>query len=265
VPQVGLDEQSAVHAVGRVGLAARGVIYLGMALITASLAVHGGGTGKGKHADQRGAVTDLASKPFGHALVLIVVVGLAAYALWQLWQVFTGVAGEEDSAAKRVRSFASFVAYAALTVSAISVLAGAGKSQSSQQAGYTAKVMKHTGGRSLVGLVGVVVVIVGIVLIVQGVQASFMERMRGLSGAAETTVRRLGQVGSVGRGIVVALAGLVVVRAAIEFDPKKARGIDGALHTLVAQPFGRLLTAAAALGLLAFGLFGLVEAKYRKV
>jgi hypothetical protein len=253
-----------VQVMGRVGLAARGVIYLGMGIITVSLAIHGGGK-KSRHADQRGAVTDLASKPFGHALVIIVAIGLAAYALWQLWQVFAGVAGEEDSTAKRLRSLASAIAYAALTVSAITVLAGARKSQSSQQAGYTAKVMKHTGGRSLIGVVGLVIVIVGIVLVVQGAQAKFMERMSGLSGSAETAVRRLGQVGSIARGLVIALAGILVLVAAIEFDPKKARGIDGALHTLVGQPFGRLLTALAALGLLAFGLFGLVEAKYREV
>jgi Domain of Unknown Function (DUF1206) len=64
---------------------------------------------------------------------------------------------------------------------------------------------------------------------------------------------------------VFALAGLLVLSAAWSFDPQRARGIDGALRTLLEQPYGRLLTGLAALGLMAFGLFGLAEAKYRKV
>ena len=148
----------------RAGLAARGVIYLLIGVITASLAVRQ----HSQHADQKGAFTDLASKPFGGVLVVVVALGLAAYALWQLSQVFTGVVGEEDTSGKRMRSLVSAVVYAGLSVSAFTVLSGARKSQGSQQEGVTARVMKHSGGRWIVGLAGAVVVVVGIVLVVQG-------------------------------------------------------------------------------------------------
>ena len=92
-----------------------------------------------------------------------------------------------------------------------------------------------------------------------------MKRMRGLHGDRERTVKRIGQVGTVARGVVVGLAGVLVVSAAWTFEPQKARGIDGALRTLLEQPYGRVLTGLAALGLLAFGVFGLLEARYRKV
>jgi hypothetical protein len=262
MPVKGRSEASTgLRAGARLGLAARGVIYLLIGVITASLALRG----HSQHADQKGAFTDLAGEPFGRVLVIIVAVGLAAYALWQLSQVFTGVAGEEDSTAKRLRSLASALVYAGLAVSAFSVLAGARRSQSSQQAGLTARVMTHSGGRWLVGLAGVVIVVVGVVLAVQGFQASFMKRFEHLPRRASHVVRRLGQVGSIARGVVIGLAGLLVISAAWTFDPQKARGIDGALRTLVQQPAGRLLTGLAALGLFAFGLFGLAEAKYRKV
>ena len=78
-------------------------------------------------------------------------------------------------------------------------------------------------------------------------------------------MRRLGQVGSTGRGAVFALAGVLVVDAARTFDPGKARGLDGAIRTLMDQPYGRWLVGLAAVGLLAFGLFGLTEARYREV
>jgi Domain of Unknown Function (DUF1206) len=249
------------RAGGHLGLAARGVIYLLVGVVAASLALRG----RGQHADQKGAVTDLASKPFGGVLVTALAIGLAAYALWQLSQVFTGPVGEKDSKGKRLRSLASALIYAGLAFSAVSVLVGSRKSQGSQQSGLTARVMGHSGGRWLVGIVGVAVVIVGIVLLVQGFQASFMKRMEQLPHGTSQAVRRLGQAGTMARGAVVGLAGVLVVSAAWTFDPQKARGIDGALRTLLQQPFGRLLTGLAALGLLAFGAFGLVEAKYRKV
>src|SRR3954451_17947197 len=175
---------------GHLGLAARGVIYLLVGVIAASLAVRG----RGQHADQKGAVTDLASKPFGGVLVTALAVGLAAYSLWQFSQVFTGPVGEEDSKGKRLRSLASALVYAGLAVSAVSVLVGSRKSQASQQSGLTARVMGHSGGRWLVGIVGVAIVIVGIVLMVQGFQASFMKRMQPLPEGTTRTLRRLGQV-----------------------------------------------------------------------
>ncbi len=245
----------------RAGLAARGAIYILVAIVALSLAFKG----RGGHADQKGAVTDLASKPFGAVLVVLLMIGLAAYSLWQLSQVAFGVVGEEDSAGKRLRSLASALIYAAFAVSCASVLAGAGRSQSSQQQGVTAKVMHHSGGRWLVGLVGAAIVVAGIVLVAQGVKASFLKRMQLPPGQAGRTLKRLGQVGTAARGVVFAVAGFLVIDAAWTFDPQKARGIDGAFRTLLQQPYGRWLTGLAALGLLAFGIFGLAESRYRKV
>ncbi len=245
----------------RAGLAARGAIYVLVALVALSLALRG----RGGNADQKGAVTDLASKPFGAVLVVLLMVGLAAYCLWQLSQVAFGVAGEEDSTGKRLRSLGSGLVYAGLAFSCASVLAGARRSQSSQQEGITAKVMHHSGGRWLVGIVGAAIVVVGIVLVVQGIKASFLKRMQLPPGDAGRTVKRLGQVGTAARGVVFAVAGFLVVDAAWTYQPQKARGIDGAFQTLLHQPYGRWLTGLAALGLLAFGIFGLAESRYRKV
>ena len=48
-------------------------------------------------------------------------------------------------------------------------------------------------------------------------------------------------------------------------DPAKAGGLDKALHTLRNQPFGEFLLILAALGLIAFGIYGLAEARWRRV
>ena len=78
-------------------------------------------------------------------------------------------------------------------------------------------------------------------------------------------VELLGVIGTVARGVVFALAGVLVIDAAVTFKPAKAGGIDKALLTLRDQPFGTFLLILAALGLIIFGVYGLCEARWRRV
>jgi hypothetical protein len=78
-------------------------------------------------------------------------------------------------------------------------------------------------------------------------------------------VEWLGVIGTTARGVVFALAGVLVIDAAVTYSPSKARGVDGALNALRNQPFGEFLLLLAALGLLIFGIYGLCEARWRRV
>jgi hypothetical protein len=127
--------------------------------------------------------------------------------------------------------------------------------------------MQHPGGRWLVGIIGLAIVLIGLVMISEGLRRTFMKYLR-TSQMAPTTrraVRILGTIGTVARGLVVALAGLLVIDAAITHSPAKSRGIDKALLTLRNEPFGPVLLGLAALGLIVFGVYGLCEARWRKV
>ena len=72
-------------------------------------------------------------------------------------------------------------------------------------------------------------------------------------------------IGTAARGAVFALAGVLVIDAAVSYQPAKAGGIDKALLTLRGQPFGEVLLTVAALGLIIFGVYGLCEARWRRV
>ena len=143
---------------------------------------------------------------------------------------------------------------------------GGGGSQAAQQVGITARVMRHTGGRYLVGLAGLLVLIVGGVMVYEGATRTFEKylRMSQMGSHTRTVVEKLGMIGTIARGIVIGLAGILVVDAAVTFRPDKARGLDGALRTLAAQPYGRVLLSAAALGLVAFGIYGFAEARWHR-
>lgn len=200
-------------------------------------------------------------------LLLIVAVGLAGYALWRLSEAVFGVAGEGKKAGPRLQSLCRGLVYAFLAVSAFTiVIQGRQGSQAKQQQSYTARIMHHTAGRWVIGLVGVVIVVIGAALVYEGLARKFEKHFKlgEMSAGARQTTEFLGVVGTTARGLVFALTGVLVIIAAVQFDPKKARGIDGALMTLRDTPAGPWLLAVVALGLVMFGLFGLCEARWRR-
>jgi Domain of Unknown Function (DUF1206) len=146
-------------------------------------------------------------------------------------------------------------------------LSGVHGSQSRQQQDLTAKVMQYPAGQWLVGLAGLIVVVVGVVLIFEGIRRKFMKYLQTAQMSAKTrrAVRMGGTIGTIARGVVVALAGILVIDAAVTHNSSKSGGIDKALLTLRNQPFGEVLMLAAAVGLLIFGIYGLCEARWRKV
>ena len=254
---------SSIGAVARAGLVARGVIYLLIGWIALMLAA---GRGNGE-ADQRGALRTLATKPYGSLMLWALAVGFAAYALWRFSEVIWGVAGEGKGAGPRIKSGVRGVVYAFFALTTVSVLHGSGSSQARTQQDASARVMQHSGGRWAVGIVGAVVVVVGLSLMVEGLRRKFLKTLRTdeMGSRTRRIVVALGVIGTTARGIIFALAGALVIEAAKTFNPAKARGLDEALRTLRNQPYGAALLGLAALGLIIFGLYGLCEARWRRV
>jgi len=246
----------------RAGLTARGVVYLLIGVL--ALVVDLGGSAK---MDQKGALAQVLAEPFGAVMVSLLAVGFVGYALWRLTEVAFGVTGEGRSAGPRVVSLAKALAYGLLAYTAVAVLRGSGTDQGSQQRGFAAQAMTHPGGRWAVGLVGLGIVVVGGAMVVQGLTMTFMRYFPAgaLPPRTRDAARHLGRIGTVARGLVFALTGVLVASAAWTYDASKAGGLDGALQTLRDRPFGGLLLAVAASGLIVFGIYGLFEARYRRV
>jgi hypothetical protein len=231
----------AVRGLARAGLVARGVIYLLIGLVAILVALGR----SSQQADQQGALQLLAGKPYGLVALVLLGVGFAGYALWRLSEAAFGVTGDGPGAGPRLKSLA----------------------RTQKQQDITAKVMQHAGGRWLVGLAGLVVVICGLILVMEGIKRKFMKYLQTaqMSRRTRRVIEILGEIGTVARGLVFALAGVLVIETAITHNVGKSGGIDKALLTLRDQPFGKFLLAIAALGLIVFGIYGLCEARWRKV
>jgi hypothetical protein len=253
----------AAHGLARAGLTARGIIYILIGWVAVLVAL-----GNSSHeADQQGALRLLAGKPYGSASLWLLGLGFAAYALWRLSQAAFGAAGEGRKAGPRLRSLASAVIYAGLAYLTFQVLSGIQGSQSGQQQDVTAKAMAHPGGRWLVGIAGLIILAAGLALVMEGIRRRFMKYLRTSQMTRRTrrVVESLGVTGTVARGVVVALVGIGVIDAAISYNSAASGGIDIALLGLRNQPAGPVLLILVAAGLVIFGIYGLCEARWRRV
>jgi hypothetical protein len=259
-------DSASLELLARVGLIAYGVVHL----LIGWLALHiAWGTSASKSADVSGALRTRAAQPCGKILLGLVVVALAALALWQASEAIWGYRNREG--ATRVRnqftSGAKGVIYAALGVSAASVALGS-RSLSSQSQQQTASgVLAWPAGHMIVVVTGLIIIGVGVAGMVKGVTRSFSEEIdtSSMSPVAQKGVARLGQVGYIAKGVALGVVGALLSYAALTFKRLKAQGLDSALHTILAQPFGRFLLTAVALGFMAFGLFAMLQSRYRRM
>lgn len=264
-----MSNSRAMEALSRVGLSARGVIYVLVGLLAVQMGF--GGDSGGKEADRSGAVRTIGEQPFGRVLLWALVVGLAAMALWRLSEAAFGQAVTGgDKLTRRLGSLGLAVFYTVICIGVVqTALVGGspgsrGGNETSKE--YTARVLNWPLGRVLVGVFGAVLVIVGVVIVVRSVMRKFEENLRTgeMSPPTRQVVAGLGIVGGVACGVVAAVAGLFVLLAAVQFDAGRAKGLDETLRSFAATPAGPVLLIAAAVGLMLFGLYSFCEARWRK-
>ncbi|MER8030131.1 DUF1206 domain-containing protein [Streptomyces bauhiniae] len=257
-------------AAAKAGFFARGLIYLLVGVIALQIAL--GGDGGGKQADRGGALSELADKPFGAAMLWVVGVALAGMALWRLSEAVVGSAGPDGTkASKRAMSGARAVFYAFVSYSVLSYAAGqkgsGGGSSDQQSDDVTAMALKWPGGQWIVGGAGLVVIGAGVYIAARAVMRKFRKHLR--TSEMSPTVRKivdvLGVGGGTARGIVFAVAGVFALIAAVQHEPGKAKGMDDTLRSFRDLPAGPWLLALIALGLAAFGAFSWCNARWRKV
>lgn len=252
-----------LEALARVGLIAYGVVHLLVGWI--ALQVAWGGSGE--NADQSGALQTLAQQPFGPALLWLIAVGLVALAIWQASEAIWGFQGGDAKKRwrRRVTAGAKAVVYLLLAISAARYAMGSGQSSSQSQQSTTSGVLGLPFGQALVVLVALIVIAVGVTHVRKAYTKKFLKEVdtSSMSPTARRTITRLGQVGYAAKGAALAVVGLLLGYAAVTYDPDKARGLDGAMRTIAAQPFGQFLLTAVALGFVAFGIFAFAQARYR--
>jgi Domain of Unknown Function (DUF1206) len=261
-----IERTDTFEGLARIGLVARGVVYAVIGVLALKLALGDGGDAT----SHQGALQTIAQGPFGKVLLALVALGLIGYATWRLVRAAMGHGPEaSDDTKDRIKSLVSGIVYAALCVTALQILfgsgSGGGPANNPDQA--TGGVLDWPAGQVLVVIAGLIFIGVAIDQARQGIQRRFLEdsKTEQMSEGTEKAFTLVGLTGHVARAVVFALIGWFLIRAAIDYDPDKAVGLDGALAKLGQSTYGPLALGVVAAGLVAFAVYSIFDGRYRRV
>jgi hypothetical protein len=254
-----------VEWAGRTGLVAKGAIYALVGVLALMVALGFGGQPK----DRQGALRLVADQPLGEVILFALAAGFAGYAIWRLAQAFLDRDGDGDgfkALAKRASYLARALLYAALATLSLSIVLGLGGG-GRNEAREADRVLDWPLGRALVFVLGVALLVAAAWNGFRALGKRYRKDMKTgqMSKDERRTLDALGSAGHLARMVVFGLVGFFLVRAAWQYDPHEAVGLDGALARVAQATYGEWLLAVVAGGLLAYGLFCFMQARYREV
>lgn len=264
-------EHPVVRGLARVGLGAIGVTYMLVGGIAFRLALGPGGGANGERApDQQAALYQIQSAPLGQVVLATIAVGLFGYTIWRLTEAIADVDGKGNDPkgfAQRGGHMLNGLVYGSIGLQAGLMALGTSGSGGSSQEEWTARFMALPFGQWLVGAAGLFVIGYGLYQFAEVWTRSYRDRLifRRMSDAERRWIDPLSIAGLIAHGITLGMVGAFLIEAAVTFDPEQASGLSGALSELARQPFGPYLLGTVAVGLFAYGIYKLAQARYHRV
>ncbi len=256
-------QSHAFEWLSRAGFVARALIYGIIGTLALKLALGHGG----KLTNQQGALHTVARQPFGELLLTLVAIGLGGYSLWRLVRAGIGHGREGlDTGFDRIAGLASGIAYGTLCVLAIEILMGSGGGTGNTKK-TTAGVFGWPAGVWIVGIAGGVMIGVALYQGYRGITKKFLDdsKVDQMGPRMKEWIGRLGLIGHLARMVAFGLVGIFLIKAAVDYNARAAVGLDGALAKIVHRSYGPFALGVVAVGLVAFALYSLSDARYRKI
>jgi len=247
------DPSATLTTLARLGFAARGLLYLVIAYLVLST---------GRTEDTSGALDYLGSGA-GKWLLILMTAGFVAYGLWRLSDAALNIERHEPGRkglGERAGAAASGIVHLFLAWQAVRLIRGVARSGGGSGAEQGAATALHLPGGQLLLIVGALVLLgVGLAQLVQTYTCKFCRNLDGRV-AGKDWVKWTGRGGYAARGLVFLITGYFLMRAGLAEQATRAGGMEEALGWLT-SPWD----AIVALGLALFGLFSLIEARYRVI
>ena len=258
--------RSVLEALARAGYAARGFVYVSVGLLALMAALEL--TPRAGGAED--AVSAVAGWPFGRLWLTAIAAGLAGFAAWRVLQsVFDADRqGREPKAlAARAGQALSGLTYGTLALTvyrALDAVEDAREAAGGSAQEGAARVLDLPFGGALLVVAGVFVAGVGIAGLLRAATGDFCRRLSCRAGV-RTAAKWLGRAGYAGRGLAFLPLGFFLLEAGLDENASKARSLGATLQSLETQPYGSLVLSLVAAGLIAFGLYAMLEARFRRI
>ena len=243
------------------GFVAESVVYGVIGVYALRLALGGDGGLLGA-ADTPG---ELKRQPFGDVLLVALAIGLACHALWHFVRVALAAHPGVSSARRllrRIGDAGTGLAAAALSVTAFEHLSGGG----SDHRTWIRRALRADGGDWLLMTIGGGFVIAGGYQLYRAYRASFARELETheMTPTERRWLIRVSRFGIAARGAVLPVVGWLFIRVGLHTGrPDTSYG--AALREIARKPLGMTLLAIVASGLIAYALYMLVNARYRRV
>jgi hypothetical protein len=253
------------RAIAHLGLLSRAVVYLLLGALVIEIAVRGRSSNA---ADSQGAFAAISHWPAGRELLALVALGLAAYALWRFVEAASNSPQGPVTVWTRLGWIAVGLLYIFLCVTAVELSVGSQPQGAHQSATpFAAHVLRLPGGAVLLGVLAAVVAASGVALIVWGVSHGYAALLRRneMGTTSRRSLRPAGAVGNVARGVSVLLVASFLFSSAVSVDPERAKSLDAALQSLAGSAAGAVLLGGIGAGFLAFSVFSIFEARFRRI
>ena len=250
------------------GYTAKGIVYCligGFAVATVIGAAGGGANGP------KGVISWIGTNPFGKVLLFVIGVGLLAYCSWRWYTAVQDKKNEgkdKEGIVKRMAYAVSGTAYGVLSAHAFKLAFGiGGGGGGNSQQDIIARLLQQSWGPYVVGAIGAIVACVAVYQLYRAVGNKHMEGIEGqpLGHDERETFKKTGEVGLTARFVVYGIIAYFLFRAALLDDPGQFKGMGEALSFLEDQSYGAALLAIVGAGLVAYGSFMFVRARYERV
>lgn len=243
-------EEGRFQWLARFGFVVRGLLYIVIALLVIAT---------GRTEDLTGTIEYLA-RGVGRWLLILLVAGLTGYGAWRLADAAFGMdSGRHHAKAwrRRIAAFGSGAIYLFLAWKALKLMLG-GHVGSSAAQDNASTALHLPAGVLLLGAAALVLAGAGMVQFYKAASCSFLHHLD--DRARRPLPKWLGRLGYAARGVIFVTVGFLFLRAALDRSAAEAGGLEQALDALRGP-----LEYPVALGLLLFGCYSLVEARYRSI
>jgi hypothetical protein len=255
----GLEGNGTFQVLVRVGYAANGVLHVLIGLLALQIAF-----GEDAAADQNGALGEIAATPGGVVVLWVIAVGTSALALFELVELSQVRGRRREAWLERTKLVGKAIAYAVVGGLAATV-AVSGSAGSGGATSLSAQLLAVPGGVALLLIAALVVAGIGVYLVAKGARQKFLDDLTRPRGRLRTATTVVGSAGYIAKGVAIFVIGGFLAFAAITSDPSQAQGLDGALTALSDLPFGQVLLVIVAVGLVLFGLYCFIRARFAKL
>ena len=249
-----------VRGMARFGYAAKGLLYISLGSIAARASF-----GSDRPEGWKGTVTDLLGHPIGALLVAVIALGLFGYASWRLLRAVANP--ESDHVGSRIYSVFTAIVHYVMFGTVVSAIFGSREDGGDAARLWTARAFAQPMGRWLVLAVAIGLVTNGLWQIFKAARGKIDDDLQlyKMSEAIRKMTFIVARAGMTARGVVFGLIGLSLLFAAVQVDPSEAHGLDRMLESILDRRFGQLWLAAVASGFIAYGIYELTRATYRRV